>query len=389
MQQKKKNYYEVLGVSQDASIDEIKKAYRKLAMKYHPDKNPDAEAAEKFKEITAAYEVLSDQTKKENYDKYGDEAPPNAGQFNPFEQFGHFGQFGMSREQSIPAQKITCNITLEQIMQRKEINIQFERKVICTECNATGSVDKKVKVCGMCRGQKVVMHKMRHGPATIMQQMSCPDCQGTGRDTKNKENKCKKCNGECLGNEIIDLSFIAPNDILTNPIVRLNQKGDYNLDYKAHLDLVIQLRIQQTPGYTIKGGILLYTLSIQFAESICGFDRIIKHPSGKNLHFVSTPGTVINPEKYYQLDDLGMPNRHSNEPMYLKIDIIYPNNLLEINFPITSYDELTTALQGTLEKNDVPEDSVNLVIDKLRQVDINDNKQDEHPEEIHQQCAQQ
>ena len=221
------DYYTILGLQKNANDNEIKKAYRKLAMKYHPDKNPDnKEAEEKFKEISEAYSVLSDPEKRKIYDKYGKEGlnPQGGMNFDPgdifrqffgnfgnddgdYEDFGPFGGFGnffersSFRNNSQPKKQKGRDIIVGLKVELKDLYVGkiFKRKVtherVCKACEGTGSKDKiKPTICNECNGRGIKMTVHRQGFAQIMQQSPCNKCSGTGKYSK-IINKCLKCKG--------------------------------------------------------------------------------------------------------------------------------------------------------------------------------------------------
>ncbi|HQQ68136.1 MAG TPA: DnaJ domain-containing protein, partial [Candidatus Cloacimonadota bacterium] len=216
----KRDYYEVLGVDKNADEGTIKKAYRKLAMQYHPDKNPDnKEAEEKFKEASEAYEVLSDKEKKQLYDQYGHagvESQFGAGGFS-WDNFTHrndlndifgdgfssifetlfgggFGGRSSGRSSNRGEDlQIELSLTLKEIATGTEKKIKISTKEVCDKCGGTGSADSQVETCSQCRGTGQV-RQVRQSLFGQMQTVSeCPSCRGEGKIIKNK---CSKCYGE-------------------------------------------------------------------------------------------------------------------------------------------------------------------------------------------------
>lgn len=239
----KRDYYEVLGVDKNASEDDIKKAFKKAAMKYHPDRFANAsdaekkEAEEKFKEVNEAYQVLSDSKRKQQYDQFGHAAfePGGAGfsDFDPnsfdfgdifsnifgggssgfggFEGFSGFG--GSSRRSYVePGNDLRYNleITLEEAAKGVEKTIKYKRNGKCEFCNGTGAEDGKTKTCPTCNGQGTIRTQQRTILGVMQSQTICPDCHGTG---KVPEKKCKHCHGTGTAKEIVEKKINVPAGI--------------------------------------------------------------------------------------------------------------------------------------------------------------------------------
>ncbi|RKP11599.1 DnaJ domain-containing protein, partial [Piptocephalis cylindrospora] len=208
--------YEALGVSPDASESDLKKAYRKLALKYHPDKNPDA--GDKFKEISHAYEVLSDSQKREVYDRFGEaglsgEGGMGGGGVSPedlFAQlfggggggfFGGGGPGGSSRHSGPRKGKDVghgLKVTLEDLYKGKTSKLALQRNIICKKCDGKGGKAGAVKSCSTCNGQGVRLTIRQMGPMIQQVQQTCPDCRGEG-EIINQKDRCK----DCLGKKVI------------------------------------------------------------------------------------------------------------------------------------------------------------------------------------------
>jgi len=234
---KNTKYYELLGVSQSADQTEIKKAYRKLAMKYHPDKNPEnkAEAEDKFKAISEAYEVLSDTKKRELYDQYGEEGLKSGGGFSArsahsvfedlfgFGGFGGFGGGGGGGQRRGPQRtadvQFQLGLTLEDFYKGKTKKLKISRKVLCQSCNGKGSLKEGAsRTCDGCKGQgiKIIVHRL--GPGMIQQmQTTCTDCNGRGEKIRD-EDRCK----DCKGNKVVPQSKIL--EVQVQPGMQPGQK---------------------------------------------------------------------------------------------------------------------------------------------------------------------
>ena len=262
-----KDYYNLLGVSKTASADEIKKAYRKMAMKYHPDKNPgDKEAEAKFKEINEAYEVLKDEQKRAAYDRYGSDAFENGGMggstggFNGFAGGGFggfdfsdiFGQFSdifgesetrkssKNRSQRGSDLRYDVTLTLEEAFAGKNIDISFMSSVKCDHCNGTGSEDKDNGNinCPDCGGTGTIRKKQ----GFFVVEQTCRKCGGTGKIIKNP---CKQCSGSGRVNKQRTLNVKIPAGVDSGNKIKLSGEGEAGLNGGQSGDLFVFVKIKE------------------------------------------------------------------------------------------------------------------------------------------------
>ena len=226
-----KNYYEILEVSKDATSDEIRKAYKRLACEYHPDRNKSPDAEEKFKEISKAYKVLSEPESKSKYDQFGEEGLEGfESNFNPssfFQQFfsGNMGNMGnfFQENNDVPPVETVIEATLEEIFTGCTKNITIERFNTCTTCN------NSIKKCQKCMGNGI----MRFVVNNRLQQVSCKSCNGTGR--QDGKDACKKCNSIGFIKEKHSLNINIPAGVdKTKPIII--KRGDPLYNIKFHTD---------------------------------------------------------------------------------------------------------------------------------------------------------
>ena len=283
----KRDYYEVLGVSKTASADEIKRAYRSLAKKYHPDMNPgDAEAEAKFKEVNEAYAVLSDEEKKAKYDQYGHAAfDPSAGGgyggggFGGFEGFD-FGDifssfFGGGSTRStknapIEGDDVLARVTLEfeeaAFGCKKEVN--FARVEACGDCGSTGAAKgTKPETCSACRGRGYVTVQQQTLFGSMQSQRSCQTCHGTGKIVKTP---CKNCNGKgyVRVNKKLDVSIPAGIDHMQRVVLR--GQGSAGRNGGPNGDLVIEVRVKPHSIFTRNGNDIHCEIPITFVEATLG-----------------------------------------------------------------------------------------------------------------------
>ncbi|BDB96094.1 molecular chaperone DnaJ [Candidatus Hydrogenosomobacter endosymbioticus] len=285
-----KDFYEILGVKKDASSDEIKKAYRKLALRYHPDKNQnDKEAERKFKEITAAYEVLSDDKKRETYDRMGHSAFERGG-FNDsaFSEGFHFGGgfggfsdifedlFGdFMRQSGGGAQRRDNNganirfpmeISLEEAFRGVETKVEFATFVQCEDCSGSGAYKgSKVNKCGVCSGRGVV----RSSRGFLIVEQTCSACHGDGEVIEKFCDTCKG-SGRIKGKRSITVKI--PNGIENESQIRVQGKGEAGFRGGAAGDLYIQIFVKQHDIFTRDGNDLHCEFPISFITASLGGD---------------------------------------------------------------------------------------------------------------------
>lgn len=303
------DYYEVLGVEKAAQGSEIKKAYRKLALQWHPDKHPPENkvtAEQKFKEITEAYNILSDPEKRELYDKYGKDGLHNAG-FNSsvnieeiLKNFSNiFGHHMDDDDDDIPDVTFVEELPLEVLYKGTKIKKTIGRYTLCENCNGTGSADGIEHKCNTCSGVGFRVRVIQQGP-NIMQQIreQCRTCNGAG--SSNNVDKCKKCNGKRAKKEDIMMEFeIKPGSGNRTCITVGNQgneipKNERREPKRTRSDVILIVKeIQHEKfkrNFVIRGdkdipdpADLLMDLDISLAESLCGFEKSIEHISGKKI----------------------------------------------------------------------------------------------------------
>ncbi len=242
----KRDYYEVLGVAKTATDEELRKAYKKVALKYHPDGNPgDKEAEEKFKEAAEAYDVLRDPQKRQTYDQFGHDGLSGAGGFGGagggfggfgggmdmddiFSMFGDIfgGGRGRSRGRRVVKGndlRINLPLTLEEIASGVTKKFKVKKSVACPDCHGSGSADGATETCSHCHGQGFVVTSTRTMFGMMQTQQECPVCHGEGHVIKNK---CKKCagNGVIHGEEVIEVSI--PAGVAQGMVVTVSGKGN-------------------------------------------------------------------------------------------------------------------------------------------------------------------
>ncbi|KAF9578035.1 hypothetical protein BGW38_006395 [Lunasporangiospora selenospora] len=347
-------FYDILGVSPEASESEIKKAYRKLAMQYHPDKNPDA--GDKFKEISHAYETLSDPEAREMYDRYGEDGPGAGGfgfggggmtQEEMFEQmFGGAGFFGGGpmggmggmgggprggRNQPRRGEDIAhnLNVTLEDLYNGKTTKMSLEKNVICGPCHGKGGKAGAVKKCGTCDGRGVKLVVRQVGPGMMQQmQVTCPSCDGQG-ETMREKDRCKKCKGAKVVNEKKVMEIFIEKGMRNGEKIPMKGEADQQPGIEPG-DVVLVL--QQKPHALLerRGVDLSCKITIPLIEALCGFSKILlTHLDGRGIHVEMPAGKVITPGQVKKIVGEGMP--HYKRPidkgdLYITFDVEFPKD---------------------------------------------------------------
>jgi len=330
--------YKILEVNRNASDDEIKRSYKKLAMKYHPDKNKSPEAIQKIQEINHAHEVLSNPDKRGMYDKFGEEGLKMGG--NPFPDYGQPKQ---------PAIMVKKNITLADLFTKKIVDIIAQQQISCNDCNSTGFSDKSHHKCSHCKGAGTVNEQIRHpfGIGFILVQKQCPFCLGVRHEIEFSHLKCQTCYGSGYVTKTETLNVPMPDDFIENPRTILKEKGMLHGGKKV--DIIVNFILEIPQEYKITDNNLHYTTKISLAESLCGFQKLIDHPSGRNIVIISNPGNIINPSSVFQLPRLGFVGKYKEYPLFISLEIEYPH-LFELpdNAKLT-FPNLKAALDGKTE----------------------------------------
>ncbi|EST13375.1 molecular chaperone DnaJ [Sporolactobacillus laevolacticus] len=281
-----RDYYEILGVSKDASKDEIKKAFRKLARKYHPDVNKDPDAPEKFKEATKAYETLSDPQKKAHYDQFG-EADPNQGGFGGFggqgfngADFGGFGDIfdqifnggARRRDPNAPRQgsdlQYEMSITFEEAAFGKTTDIRIPKEETCTTCHGTGAKSgSKPEQCSHCHGTGQLNQEQNTPFGRIVNRRVCPYCHGTGKIIKNPCGTCAGT-GKMKVNKKIEVKI--PAGIDDGQQIRLSGQGEPGVNGGPSGDLYIVFSVKPHKYYQRVGDDVLLEVPLNFAQVALG-----------------------------------------------------------------------------------------------------------------------
>jgi molecular chaperone DnaJ len=301
-----KNYYEILGVDKTASIDEIKKNYKRLVLQYHPDRNPDnKESEEKFKEVAEAYGVLSDIEKRKKYDF---EQSMGSQGFNPFGGFGGFSDFfrGFGSEHRVERgndTRINVKVSLYDIYTQKNIQVNYKKHVPCHLCRGTGAENGKIKYCSTCNGSGMISKTQVQGNAIFTQQSICPSCKGKG---KIPEKQCAHCNGSGLESTDTTIELNIPNNAYDGAIIIINHQGDLPSSSNGIPgDLYITFNVIQSDDYfKVINNILTHEENIPLEDCLLGCTRKIK--TIDNKEFVIEIPELTKHGKQYHFKEYGM-----------------------------------------------------------------------------------
>ena len=345
----KRDYYEVLGVSKSADATEIKKAYRKLALKYHPDKNPgDKEAEEKFKEAAEAYDVLSNEEKRRRYDQFGHAGVGGAGQggfgggmsmddifsqfgdiFGSFGGFSGFGGFGGGRSARRVNRgtnlRVKVKMNLQEIATGIEKKIKVKKYVACQHCNGTGAKDgKSYSTCSTCKGSGQVTRIQNTILGAMQTTSTCPTCEGEGKIINEK---CTFCNGEgvLMSEEVISINI--PAGVGEGMQLSLSGKGNAARRGGVNGDLIVLIEEEEEhPELVRDGNDLLYNVFIGYPEAVLGETVEIPTIEGK-VKVKIEAGT--QPGKILRLRGKGLPdvNGYGKGDLLAKVNVWIPKNL--------------------------------------------------------------
>ncbi len=338
------DYYKILGVSKTASKDEIKKAYRKLAHKHHPDKGGDEKT---FKKISEAYHTLSDDNKRAQYDTWGKSGSGMGGQTGSrpgggfgfdnksgagfdfdfgdiFEEFFSFGQRGGGRRRGRGGRergediKIKITVALSEVIKNNERTVHVSKMNSCTECKGSGDAPgAKKEDCKTCQGQGKVRTSI--GPFT--QVVICPECQGEG---KISDKKCSSCKGEGRKETKEEIKFTVPAGIDSGQVIRVEGKGNAGRKGNPPGDLLVEITVRNDTKFKRQGADLYYDADLKYTQLLLGGEIDITLLSGKSISVKIPAGT--SPETIFRISGKGLPylSSYSTGNLYVKAKVHVP-----------------------------------------------------------------
>ena len=351
----KRDYYEVLGVDKKASAADIKKAYRKIAIKYHPDRQGDKseaekkEAEEKFKEAAEAYAVLSDEQKRQQYDQFGFEGPGMGGfgggagfdindilnsvfgrgfdfggGFSDFFTGGRGGGRQVHRGSDL---RLKVRLNLQEVATGVTKKFKVRKDVVCTQCHGSGSADGSAAVtCQTCHGSGVVLTTQRGIFGMMQTQSVCPTCEGEGKVIKNK---CSKCSGTGVvrGEEIVEVNI--PAGVQDGMVVNASGKGNAGRHNGQPGDIKVFIEEEPNDTFMRDGRDLIYNLTLDFPTAALGGEVNIPNIDQSKFKIKIEPGT--QPGKTLRLRGKGLPSvqgyGYGNGDILVNINVYVPTTL--------------------------------------------------------------
>lgn len=334
-------YYDRLGVSKDASQDEIKRAYRKMSKKYHPDINKEPGAEEKYKEVQEAYETLSDDQKRAAYDQYGpDGANGFGGQggFGGFDGGAGFGGFedifssffggGATRNPNAPRQgddlQYRVNLSFEEAIFGAEKEVHYNREATCKTCSGSGAKPGTSPVtCGRCHGQGVINVDTQTPLGMMRRQVTCDVCHGTGQEIKEP---CQTCHGTGHEKQSHKVSVKIPAGVETGQQIRLAGQGEAGFNGGPYGDLFVIINVNPSDKFTRDGSTIYYTLNISFVQAALG-DTVEVPTVHGNIEMTIPAGTQTG--KTFRLKGKGAPRLRggSQGDQHVTVKIVTPTKL--------------------------------------------------------------
>lgn len=402
---KKEDFYTVLGVGRSATPDEIKKAYRKLAMQYHPDKNPDPAAQEKFKTITEAYTVLSDENKRRTYDQFGEEGVNQGfggmggmdgmsaeeifsqmfgggfgGMGGMGGDFGGFGGMGGQREQRTPDLEHVISVTLEDVFAGKSTHIDYQRKVNCGTCRGTGAKPPhKPTKCSACRGTGTRVITRQMGGMIQQSIGECPVCQGAG-ETIPAGHKCTDCHGQKVQTRSHRLNVSIPRGAKSGDVLNFHGEADQHPG-AATGDVRVHIDVRPHPLFKrLKNDDLLVDQTISLGNALSGYEFTIQTLDKRLLVIRDVHGKagskIIQPGSIKMIPGEGLPGKGGKRGnLYVRFKVDFPSG------PLINPDTISSLNKETRQTAHIPTSSSPALPPGTTQVTLNDVPASFVPEE--------
>ena len=344
----KRDYYDVLGVDRSASEAEIKSAFRKLAKKYHPDLNKEPDAAEKFKEVQEAYDVLSDESKRKTYDQFGSAAfDNNAGGGNPYGSYGNYGgfntsgfgfedinlddilanmfgsSFGAGRKRNRPQKGedvlYRMSIGFEEAVfgAKKDITLDLTEK--CDTCDGKGGFN--YKTCSTCNGSGKVRRSQSSLFGSFVSETVCPDCHGAG---ETYEKRCSDCKGKGYVVRRKTITITIPEGVDTGSQIRIKGKGQASPNGGENGDIYVEFKVEKDPIFTRDNYDIYMTLPINISEAVLGGEKEVPTLDGNII--LSIPSYSQSGDKL-RIKGRGVPYNSKRGDLYIVLDVVMPTKI--------------------------------------------------------------
>lgn len=347
----KRDYYDVLGVDRSASEAEIKSAFRKLAKKYHPDLNKEPDAAEKFKEVQEAYDVLSDESKRKTYDQFGSAAfDNNAGGGNPYGSYGNYGNYGGFNTSGFGFEDINLDDILanmfgssfgagrkrnrpqkgEDVLYR--MSIGFEEAVFgakkditldltekCDTCDGKGGFN--YKTCSTCNGSGKVRRSQSSLFGSFVSETVCPDCHGAG---ETYEKRCSDCKGKGYVVRRKTITITIPEGVDTGSQIRIKGKGQASPNGGENGDIYVEFKVEKDPIFTRDNYDIYMTLPINISEAVLGGEKEVPTLDGNII--LSIPSYSQSGDKL-RIKGRGVPYNSKRGDLYIVLDVVMPTKI--------------------------------------------------------------
>eukprot|EP00249_Psilotum_nudum_P015522 c25374_g1_i1 orf=147-1397(+) len=403
-------FYSILGVPKNASTDELKRAYRKAAIKNHPDKGGDPE---KFKELAQAYEVLSDPEKRELYDQYGEDAlkegmAGGGASHNPFDIFESFfggaspfgGGSSRGRRQRRGEDVVhPLKVSLEDLYNGTTKKLSLSRNVLCPKCKGKGSKTGSSVNCSGCQGSGMKVSRRQLGPMIQQMQHVCPDCRGSG-ETISERDKCGQCKGEKIVQDKKVLEVHVVKGMQHGQKITFPGEADEAPDTVTG-DIVFVLQLKEHPKFKRKGDDLFVEHMLSLTDALCGFHFVLTHLDGRQLLIKSMPGEIVKPGQFKAINDEGMPmyqRPFMKGRLYIHFSVDFPESgtlsqdqcrALEAILPPRPRSELTFMDLDECEETTMHDVNIEEEMRRKQQAQQEAYDEDEEPMGPRVQCAQQ
>lgn len=378
---KETKYYDVLSLDSNASESDIKKAYKKMALLYHPDKNQSPDASDKFKQIGEAYEILSNPEKRKQYDTYGESGlDHNEMGGSPFDIFKHFfggndnSQFfnfshGKQKRRGNDTSH-TIDISLEDLYNGKTLKISLNKQKTCNNCDGTGCKNKTNSKCQTCHGSGTQTVIRQIGPMIQQMQTSCNMCKGNGFYIENK-NKCDKCNGNRIYSSKEIINTTINRGMKNNDKIVLNGEGDQHPDIDIPGNVILILKQKKHLLFTRDGNDLIIQKSISLKDALCGTKFNITHLDSRILLIKTKPYAIINNKDIFVIPNEGMKYGNNSGNLLIQFNILLPSS-----FEDDTLEVLKEILPDNITNEKICDDALECYLHKYETNIFNDSKND-------------